>query len=106
MELGGTDDHFSLGGERALVEHGNEVGGLLDRAIAFPVASHKELSVGPRRRSDRVCTAAPWIVSGSHTTANFSGVAWIWWCTQGAKIASRWLFRNTLGTQREAVSVT
>lgn len=56
--------------------------------------------------SDRVCTAAPWIVSGSHTTANFSGVAWIWWCTQGAKIASRWLFRNTLGTQREAVSVT
>jgi len=44
VDLGGTDDDLSVGREGGVVEHGNEVLGHLNGAIALPVAAHKKLA--------------------------------------------------------------
>lgn len=44
VDLGGADDDLGVGGEGRLVDHGDEVVDLGDRAIALPVTADEELA--------------------------------------------------------------
>jgi hypothetical protein len=44
MNAGRANDNFRVLAEGRLVDHGHQVFGLLDRAVAFPVSTDKELA--------------------------------------------------------------